>query len=398
MELDHQEIEPIEEITEKYDVVIIDDDRWEELVKLTNGAAAQCYQCGTCTAVCPWGLVRGETVSVRKMMRQAQIGLSNGDEDLWLCTTCGQCETYCPRGVNITEVFRGLRNAAWNRGKPEEGLPTLLWSVYWNNNPWSQAPSHRSKWAADLNLPKYDSDIHEVLYYIGCTSSYDQRAQKVARSLVKIFESADTSFGVLGDDEPCCGEAVMNVGHRPYFNEIVDKNSNFFEKNNVTQMITVSPHCFDVFANHYPKTNPNFNPQHYTQYLSQLILEERLNFKTELNFKITFQDPCYLSRHNNEVDAPRIIINTLPGVEFVEMEQFGKDTLCCGGGGGRMWLETEASERFADIRIKQAVETGSNILATACPSCISCLEDSVKAQKIEGLKVMDIAEIAVLAL
>jgi len=384
--------------TAMQEALVIDDEQWEELIELTNGAAAQCFQCGVCTATCPWGQVKEETVSIRTLMRQAQVGLPDGKDQLWLCTTCAQCEAYCPRGVEITEVFRGLRQAAWNQGEAEKGLPTLLWSVYWNNNPWSQAPSQRSHWAKDMDLPVFDPEQHETLYYIGCTSAYNQRAHSVAQSLAQVYKKAGVAFGVLGDEEPCCGESVLNVGHKDYFEEIVDKNAAFFEEKGVGQMVTISPHCYDAFKNHYPNNSGKFEPVHYTQQLAGLIDEGRLKFKDELDLKVTFQDPCYLARHNDETDAPRQVLEAIPGVELVEMEYVGKDTLCCGGGGGRMWLETAAGERFSDLRVEEATQTGASVLATACPACISCLEDSLKAKKIDSIAVMDIAEIVGLAM
>ncbi|MDH5507818.1 MAG: (Fe-S)-binding protein [Anaerolineae bacterium] len=380
------------------EVLVIDDAQWDQLIELTGGAAAQCFQCGVCTAACPWGLVRDETVSIRGLMRNTQIGIKNGSQALWLCTTCAQCEAYCPRGVAITDVFRGLRQAAWEQGQPAAGLPSVLWSVYWNNNPLSQAPSHRSLWAKDLEIPIFDPAKHEVLYYIGCTSSYDRRAQKIARALVKLFNAAGVSFGFLGDEEPCCGESVLNLGHEPYFQEIVEHTSRLFETKGVSKMVTVSPHCYDVFANHYPKINPAFEPVHYTQYLAGLIADGRITFDHPLELNITFQDPCYLSRHNHEERAPRSVLAAIPGIALTEMADNGIHTLCCGGGGGRMFLETEAGDRFSDLRVDQAQATGASVLATACPGCISCLEDSVKAHKIKDLVVMDIAEIGALAL
>lgn len=199
------------------DVVVIDDEVWEEIVALTGGAAAACYQCGVCTATCPWGLARDEPILVRALLRQAQLGLAPGCDGLWLCTTCAQCEAYCPRGVSIVDVFRGLRSLAWERRQVPRGLPSLLWSVYWNNNPWSQPPSQRSAWARSLDLPTFDPARHEILFYVGCTSAYDGRGRKVARSLARLFDAAGVAFGVLGDDEPCCGEAVLSAGHIPYF-------------------------------------------------------------------------------------------------------------------------------------------------------------------------------------
>lgn len=389
-------MEQTQEMTEDQ-VYVIDDAKWDELIEVTHGAAAVCYQCGVCTATCPWGIVKEETLSIRTFMREAQLGIENATENLWLCTTCGECEAYCPRGVVISDVFRGLRQIAWDNGEPEAGLPSVLWSVFWNQNPWSQAPSQRSSWAKDLDLPSFDPEKHEILFYVGCTASFDKRAQKVSRSLVKILKAAGVTFGVLGDDEPCCGESVLNVGHKPYFLEIVDGTMKVFQDRGVTKFITVSPHCYDVFKNHYPQME-GFEPVHYTQYLAGLIKDKKLKFENKLKHKVTFQDPCYLARHNDESDAPRQVLKAMKGVKLNEMENIGMDTLCCGGGGGRMFLETEAGERFADLRVDQALETNADILVTACPACISCLEDSVKSKKLKDFVVMDVAELGALAL
>jgi Fe-S oxidoreductase len=380
--------------------IFIDDALWERLIELTDGAATLCFQCGVCTATCPWGEVKRDPLSVREFMRQAQLGFQNGNESLWLCTTCAQCEAYCPRGVNISDVFRGLRTIAWEQRRTMEGLPSLLWSVYWNNNPWTQPPSQRSGWAKGLDIPPFDPQEHEILFYAGCTSSYDRRAQNIARALVKLLQAAGVRFGYLGDDEPCCGEAVRSVGHKPYFQEIAQSTSKVFQQRGVSELVTISPHCYDVFKKHYPTAvdHNELKPHHYTQYLWGLIEDGRLTFDGHLDALVTFQDPCYLGRHNNEYQAPREILATIPGVELVEMEQHGMDGLCCGGGGGRMWLETPAGERFSDLRVEQAAQTEAGYLITACPFCTVCLEDSAKMIKRATLQVLDIAEIAALAL
>ncbi len=379
--------------------LIIDDEQWLELNELTGGAAATCYQCGVCTAICPWGEVRDGTVSVRTMMRQAQLGLLDCSEELWLCATCAQCEMYCPRGVNIVDVIRGLRYLVWQQRQTPKGLPSLLWSIHWNSNPWTQPPSLRSAWAKDLNIPIFDPVQHEILLYVGCTASYEQRAQQVARAVARLLNAAEISFGFLGDDEPCCGEAALSVGHKPYFWEIANNTTRCFREKGVSHLVTVSPHCFDVFVNHYPAFmgQNSFVAQHYPQYLAQLLREGRLRLDGSVTRQFTFHDPCYLSRHNGELDAPRQILQTIPGLKLVEMAHAGIDALCCGGGGGRMWLETEPGQRFADSRIQEALETGAEVIATACPFCIACLEDSIKAQRVPELTVMDVSEIAALA-
>jgi len=381
-----------EQTVREVETLVLDDPLWEQLLKLTNGAASPCFQCGVCTAICPWGTVRSEPLSVRKLIRKAQLGLYDGNEGLWLCTACGQCEAYCPRAVPVAEVFRGMRYLAWERRQVLEGLPSVLWSVFWNNNPWSQPPSQRMQWVKDGQLPAFDPAQHEFLLYVGCTASYDRRAQGVARAVVKLLEAAGVRYGVLGEEEPCCGESVFSMGHSAYFEELAAKATTVFRARGVEKLITVSPHCYDVFRNHYRALE--VRPVHYTQVLAGQVDEGRLEFEVPLETKVTFHDPCLLGRKNEEYGAPRRVLAAIPGVELVEMEHFGVDSLCCGGGGGRMWMETPAGERFSDLRVREAVDVGAGVIATACPSCIACLEDSLKAQGLKALRVMDVAELA----
>lgn len=388
------------------EAIVLDDASLERLARLTGGAAAVCFQCGVCTAICPWGQVRQEPLSVRTLMRRAQLGLQESDTDLWLCTTCAQCEAGCPRGVPIPDIVRGLRQLAWeraSRGSPkavERGLPAMLWSIYWNENPWSQPPSTRMAWAKDLKLPDYDPQAHEILLYIGCTSSYDPRAQKIARQLVRVLEAAEVRFGILGKDEPCCGEAALSVGHQPYFEEVAAHTMEVLRSRGVSRLVTVSPHCYDVFLNHYPHQAgiDCFTPMHYTQFLSQLIEQGRLRFKNPLVMTCSFQDPCYLGRRNAEYEAPRRVLTAIPGLQLVEMESARQEGRCCGGGGGRMWLDTPVEQRFSNLRVLEARASGAQLLATACPFCAVCLEDSARLEGSAALEVLDVAEIAARAL
>ena len=376
------------------EVVFIYDDLWDELIVLTVGEAALCFQCGVCTATCPWGAVRQEPLTVRKLIRQAQLGLQGKNGNLWLCTTCAQCEALCPRGVNIIQVMRALRTIAWQRRETQEGLPSLMWSMFWNNNPWEQPPSQRAAWSRDLNIPGFDPQQHEILLYIGCTSSYDQRAKKIAVALTQVLQSAGVEFGVLGEEEPCCGEAALSVGHVEYFDELAADTANVFRQRGVRKIVTISPHCYDVFQNHYPDISSQFQAFHYTQFIAGLLDEGLINFNQELDLRVTFQDPCYLGRIAGEYAAPRRILKSIPGVQLREMELTAKEGLCCGGGGGRMWMETPLGERFSNLRIQQAKQTGADLLATACPFCVTCLEDSLKSQPSNQIQVLDIAELA----
>ncbi len=378
--------------------IVLDDEVWERVIKVTNGAAAPCYQCGVCTAICPWGLVRDESISVRKFIREAQMGTPGWDEAIWLCTTCGQCEARCPRGVPITEVILALRNLAWKERREPHEYRALLWGEYWDSNPWGRPPSQRTAWAAGLDLPEFSADKHELLYYVGCTASYDRRMQKLARAIVSLLRGAGVSFGTLGESEPCCGDAVKSVGHREYAQEIAAASAQVFQEAGAGPLITTSPHCFDMFAEQYPRYSESFQPLHYTQYLAQLIEGDRLHLEQPVNMRVTYHDPCYLGRHHQIYEEPRQILSSIPGIELEEMEHNREQALCCGAGGGRMWTETEASDRFSDIRAKEAAETGAEAIVTACSFCISCLEDSVKATGHDEMRVLDVSEVAAMAL
>ncbi|MGD8823283.1 MAG: heterodisulfide reductase-related iron-sulfur binding cluster [Anaerolineales bacterium] len=371
----------------------INDAMWQELLELTGGAAAPCFQCGVCTATCPWGQVRQKPFSVRTILRDIQLGLLDHLEDLWLCTACSQCEASCPRGVPIAEVLRSLRYLLWKQRLDLDNLPSVMWSVYWNNNPLSQPPSQRMAWADGLDLPAFDPNVHEWLLYIGCTGSYDRRAQSIAKALVKIMRAAEVSFGVLGEEEPCCGETVFRLGHTPYFHEVAQHAEKTFEAHGVKQLVALSPHSYDVFANHYPPAEHMPQAWHYTQLMQGWLQQCSLSLRESVHSQVAFHDPCLLSRGPNPMDLGRAILAEVPGLDVVHMASEGSQGICCGGGGGRMWMETAAGERFADLRLAEAVDAGAQILATACPFCVACLEDSLKAHPQTNMVVRDIAEL-----
>ncbi len=301
-------------------VIVLDDDQWHRLIIKTDGAAAVCYQCGSCTAACPWGLLNERHQSARMVIRGAQLGSSGAIDGLWLCTDCGQCEAICPRDVPVAAVTRALREIAWEDRQLPEGLPTILWSLYWNNNPWSQPPSERSTWSRELDLPQFDPDQHDILLYIGCTSSYDPRLAKTAKALVYLLRSASVAFGVLGDDEPCCGDAALSLGHRSFFCDLADEAIKIFHHRGVKRLMTLSPHCYNHFINHYPRSfRQVIEVSHYTQFLSLLVENGRISFERSVPHTITYHDPCLLARANPNYDASRRILEAIPGLALIEM-------------------------------------------------------------------------------
>lgn len=384
-------------MSQPVDSVLLEDETWERVDEATGGAAAPCFQCGVCTAICPWGLVKEETISIRKIVRQAQLGLPGWSDDLWLCTTCLWCESRCPHEVDITRAILGLRRLAWKERQIPQGLPTLLWNIYFDGNVWGRPPSERPLWAKGMAMKEFSPE-DEILLYVGDDAAYDRRIQKVARALALLLHAAGVTFGTLGEREPSSGDPVRNVGHEEYLAEIIDTNARLFQEAGVKTMVTISPHCYDMFANRYPNLSGDFRPLHYSQYLLGLIEDGRLKFEHELPLKVTYHDPCYLSRRNGICDEPRRVLRSIPGLQLVEMERSGQDTLCCGGGGGRMWVETAGSERFSVLRVREAAETGAEVLVTCCPYCLSCLEASLSAVGKSKLRVMDLAEVAHLAI
>jgi len=231
---------------------------------------------------------------------------------------------------------------------------------------------------------------------VGCTSAYDPRVQGVAKSLVACFEKAGLDFGVLGDEESCCGSEVYGMGEKGLFDFLVEENMKIFNKYNVKQAVTSCPHGFHAFKNRYNQTSVEV--QHHTQLLAKLIDEKKLTFTKEVNKKVIYHDPCFLGKQNNIYEEPRKVIESVPGVKLLEFDRSRARSLCCEGGGGRMWVDIPGP-RLAEIRVKDAVEAGAEILAVACPFCLLTIEDAVKTTGNEGkIEIMDIAELLALAL
>jgi Fe-S oxidoreductase len=234
----------------------------------------------------------------------------------------------------------------------------------------------------------------EILYFPGCYLSYDPRLKKVAKATAHILNSAGVDFGILGAKENCCGESIRKTGDEELFRRLAKENIKTFIDNGVKKILVSSPHCYHTFKNEYPEFRVNFEVVHISQYLCELVNEGRLQLKKEYRKKVTYHDPCYLGRHNGIYDEPRSVLEKVPGLELHEMDECRSDSLCCGGGGGRVWMETQKGERFSDIRIEQALGVGAEVLATSCPYCITMLEDSrVTMDAVEKIQVKDITEI-----
>lgn len=369
----------------------------EELWDRLNEAVAPmalCYQCGVCTAICPLSAT-GNSPSVRKLVRSAQAGLVTGSSDAWLCTTCKLCEYTCPRGVPIADVLRALRTIAFSERKAPARFEEVLWKIYENGNPWGESKLARAKWTEGLGIKDALEGV-EVLLYTGCASSYDPRLQKVAKALSSILKVANIDFGVLKTEEKCCGDAVYQSGEDAYLEELITENIAAFRKTKATTVVSISPHCFNMFKTIYPKYGAKFRAVHYTQLVSELLDEGKLSLTQPSESAITYHDPCYLSRYHGIEEPPRKLLESIKGVKLLEMGNSKENTLCCGGGGGRIFQETEG-ERLSNVRVREAIETGAQVLATACPYCIQNFEDSAKTLG-KSMLISDVAELVAKAM
>jgi Fe-S oxidoreductase len=275
--------------------------------------------------------------------------------------------------------------------------------IFRQGNPSGMARQDRELWAEGIEpslerAKKAAQEGCDLLYFVGCIASYDPRVQPVARALMRTFEHAGLDVGTLGTEESCCGNEVRRMGEIGLFEMLVEENGELFRNVGPPQLVTTSPHCFNTFKNEYGLDD--MEAVHYTQLLAGLIEQGELTLEGEVDKTVTYHDPCFLGKQNQVYDEPRAILKAIPGVELVEMDRNRERSLCCEGGGGRMWVEgTNLEERLAFQRVQEAAETGADILAVACPFCLLTLEDAVKVQRLdEQLQVMDIMEMVDLAL
>ena len=354
-----------------------------------------CYQCGKCDVVCPWNRIR--KFSIRKIIREASFGLTQiENEDLWRCTTCGTCPQHCPRGVKQIALGVSLRRVASEYAVfpgCARSVPNVVDSLRREGNSLNQERARRADWAKQLPVKPFAEGM-EVLYFVGCYLSYDARMRKVAVATANILDKAGVNFGILGEKENCCGESIRKTGSEHTFKALARENIKTFIERGVKKILVSSPHCYHTFKNEYPEFMVHFEVVHIAQFLAGLIRDGRLAIKKPYAKKVTFHDPCYLGRHNGIYDEPRAILKAIPGLELVEMANSRQDSLCCGGGGGRVWMDTPKGERFSDLRLDQADEVNAEVLATSCPYCITMFEDSRLGRGNEDfVKIKDVTEI-----
>lgn len=369
---------------------------------------SQCIECRLCMSVCP--ILKGYpewlgptfftwlsrfNMDPRDAANAKYTRLEKIRDELWYCAACSACNLVCPWEVPIWIGINELRSGVVETGYMPKTLKDALTNTFNYGNPWG-VHGKRDQWTEGVEVKKLPKEKAEILYFVGCTASYETRAQRIARSAVTIFEKAQIDFGILSD-EKCCGEPALRLGERGLFEFLAAENVKRFNECKVDNIITTCPHAYDVFVKEYPKFGGSFTVQHYTQFISDLIDKNRLKINKRLDKVVTYHDPCFLGRHNGVYEAPRKILESIPGLKLAEMPKNKENSFCCGGGGGRMWFEEsplKVKERPCVARAKEAASVEPNIIVTACPFCLINLEDGIKViEKENEIQVWDLMEL-----
>ncbi|MDR3629845.1 MAG: heterodisulfide reductase-related iron-sulfur binding cluster [Desulfocapsaceae bacterium] len=357
-----------------------------------------CMQCGTCTGSCPVGEI--SAYSPRMIIRNIGLNRTSDvsvDEASWGCATCNSCVEHCPRGIGILELIKSVRRQVVGSGLLPRQFTHPVKSLKREGNPWGGKRENRQNWAKGAVLPDYIKEQHEYCLFTCCTTAFDTSAgkngQAAGLALLKVLEKAGVSYGSLGTRESCCGDFADKIGSADVAADLAAKNTQMFQEAGVSKILAVSPHCLNTFSRNYDGLKA-IAVEHYTELLDRLILNGRLAPVNRLDLKVTYHDPCYLGRHSAIYDAPRRILASIPGLVLEEMQNIRERSFCCGGGGGGPWKDGATKESLGEIRIKEAMRTGAEVIATACPYCIRMLNDAVGKLGVGNkIKVQDITEL-----
>ena len=394
----------------------MEDFTWKQMLDFST-----CTECGRCQSVCPaWTtgkplspklLIMGLRENMFASADRLLSGASNADvatlvpttidpDVLWSCTTCGSCVEQCPVDIEHVDAIIDMRRF---EVMMESRFPTeaalLLRNMENQGDPWGLGSSQRTKWldALDFEVPVIDGTIPddvEYLYWVGCAGSLDERGRKQAVSTARMLHRAGVSFAILGPRESCTGDPARRMGNEYLFQEMAKANIATLNDVGAKKIVASCPHCFNTMKNEYPGLGGDFELIHHAQLLSHLVATGKLVPGVSYEGTVTYHDPCYLGRHNRVFDEPRNVLDAIPGVTTVEMGRCREKGFCCGAGGARMWMEETIGKRVNMERTNEALNTGADIISTACPFCMIMLDDAVKANgRDEEVSVMDISQV-----
>jgi Fe-S oxidoreductase len=325
------------------------------------------------------------------------VGDVVAEEAIWECTTCRNCLEHCPVFIEpMVKLMDLRRNLVLHRGKIPRETHFAFRNLERKGNPWGFDPEKRMWWTKELGVKEVrPGEKVDILFWVGCYGSYDDRNIKVATSLIRILNRAGLDFGVLGTSEWCCGIDLRRMGSEYLFQVNVEKNVNRLQQVKFQKILTTCPHCFNTLKNEYPQFGATFEVIHYTTLLEELIGSRKIAMAPgERTTNITYHDSCYLGRYNDGYEPPRRILRAISDLTLIEMERSREKSFCCGGGGCHMWMEEKAGKRINETRVKQAERTGAEILATVCPLCMISLDSAVKVLNLdERIRVLDILEL-----
>ncbi|MEW5800244.1 MAG: (Fe-S)-binding protein [Bacteroidota bacterium] len=403
-----------------FGTVDVEDLTWKQLLD-----GYTCTECGRCESVCPANLT-GKPLSPRKiivdtrrrtsekspMMIAGQLESNQPvaantlldnyitEDELWSCTTCMACVNECPVMIeHVDEIVDMRRALVLNESRFPPEVKTVFDNLERNFTPWGFSHSTRADWAEGLNIPKMaeidDAKNVDVLFWVGCAGAYDARYKKVSVAFSKLMQQAGIRFAILGTEEKCNGDAARRMGNEYLAQTMMVENIETLNKYNVKKIVTTCPHCFHSLKKEYPQFGGNFDVVHHTDFLNQLVEEGKIKVqeKKKSAETITYHDSCYLARYNDVIDSPRATLEAT-GAQLVEMPRSKDKGLCCGAGGGRMWMEERIGKRINIERTEEALSTNASTVASACPFCMTMMNDGVKAKEAaEKVQVKDIAEI-----
>jgi Fe-S oxidoreductase len=320
---------------------------------------------------------------------------------LWACTTCRACEEQCPVMISyVDKIVDMRRNLVLVKNEFPHALQKPFQAMETNGNPWNLSRMDRSVWSDGLGVPMMaDKPNTQVLYWVGCAASYDDRAKKIARATAKLMQHAGVDFAILGKEESCTGDPARRAGNELLFSMLAEGNAEvlntYKEQGGARTVVTACPHCFNTLKNEYPDFGATLEVVHHTDFLLGLVAEGKLVPEKSVPGKVVYHDSCYLGRYNDIYDSPREILRSIPGVEVVEPEYWNKSRgLCCGAGGAQMWMEEQNTNRVNVKRTLQLIDSGARTIASACPFCMTMLTDGIKSQNLEEtIMQKDIAEI-----
>ncbi|MFC5587771.1 (Fe-S)-binding protein [Sporosarcina soli] len=330
------------------------------------------------------------------------------EEEIWACTTCRNCEDQCPvANEHVDKIIDLRRYLVLTEGKMDGDAQRAIQNIERQGNPWGLNRKERESWRElreDVHIPsvkelKKQGEEFDYLFWVGSMGSFDNRSQKIALSFAKLLNEAGISFAILGNKEKNSGDTPRRLGNEFLFQELATQNIEEFEKNGVKKIVTIDPHAYNIFKNEYPDFGLEAEVFHHTELLAELVKDGKLAPKNEVNETITFHDSCYLGRYNEVYDPPREILKSIPGVKLIEMGRSRENAMCCGAGGGLMWMEEHTGSRINVTRTEQAIATKSSTISSGCPYCLTMLGDGTKAMEVEdNIKTMDVAEILELAI